>query len=148
MPVCDHCKRHMQSLPKISLYAGVRQADGRANKVYRLIDPHDIVAVQAMDKGHTYYLTDGSNIFDFGVSLSRIRELYPDMFLRVRENWIVRHDMIEGYRIADKSTHFLLLKGLSIPVPVAVRSWAKIRALCEGTGDTVRPIAETEEDSR
>ena len=84
----------------------------------------NILAVQAIDKGLTYYMKDGSTVFDYEC-LADVLERHPE-FVRTARAWLVRRSAVAGFRIS-KRCHDLTLYGSEMRVPCSRRQWREVK---------------------
>lgn len=118
MPVCDNCQRLFTHRPRIVV---PRHRCGSITR--RFINPIDIAAMEAIDRGIVYHLLDKEELFAYDTLKSKL-ETYPDLFMKVRSDWLVRPDLVIDCFKKGKG-HFLKVEGVNREIPVAQKTWKR-----------------------
>jgi hypothetical protein len=120
MPVCDNCQRLFTHRPRIVV---PRHRCGSITR--RFINPIDIAAMEAIDRGIVYHLLDREELFAYDTLKSKL-ETYPDLFMKVRSDWLVRPDLVIDCFKKGKG-HFLKVEGVDREIPVAQKNMEEVR---------------------
>jgi DNA-binding LytR/AlgR family response regulator len=121
--ICPHCHQMYQPHEPVLL-----STQKLRSKVRLRVDPKEIVAVIAKDKGVEYHITGGEVIFE-NHSVKEVFDKYPDLFIHARFGCIVQRGRIQGYRRGrTQGAAELLVDGLRDSIPVSRQCWPVIAA--------------------